>query len=254
MQFNFQGKVALITGASRGIGRAITKLFAESGCTVVVHYNTNDTMAQKTIEELPGKGHTLHKADIANPQEIENMVQAIIQNYGTIDIVVNNAGIYEEVPLTELSYAQWQDKWQRTIDINLMGAANLCYCVAQEMRKKKSGKIINITSRGAFRGEPEACYYGASKAGLNSLSQSLAQALAPYSISVYAVAPGFVNTDMVTHIMESKHGEAIKAQSPLNRIAEPQEVANTVAFLASEETEFLTGSIIDINGASYLRS
>ena len=254
MKFDLENKVTLITGASRGIGSAIAKLFAESGAKVVVHYQKNSTMAEKTLSELKGDCHMLYQADIADPSAVEEMTGDIINKMGEIQILVNNAGIYEEIPIIDLSYEEWLDKWRRTIDINLIGAANTIFCAAKHMIKNRGGKIINITSRGAFRGEPEASYYGASKAGLNSLSQSMAKALAPYGISVFAVAPGFVNTDMVTHIMESEQGKEICAQSPLNRIAEPGEIANTVAFLASDNTEFLTGSIVDVNGASYLRS
>jgi NAD(P)-dependent dehydrogenase (short-subunit alcohol dehydrogenase family) len=253
MKFDLNKKVALITGASRGIGSAIARLFAESGALVVVHYQKNSSMAEKTLHELKGDSHMVYQADIADPGAVENMVNEVIKKKGGIDILVNNAGIYEEIPLTDLSYNEWLNKWRRTIDINLIGAANTSFCAAKHMINHGGGKIINITSRGAFRGEPEASYYGASKAGLNSLSQSMAKALAPYNISVFAVAPGFVNTDMVTHIMESELGDEIRAQSPLNRIAEPEEIANLTAFLASEKTEYLTGSIIDINGASYLR-
>ncbi len=134
-----------------------------------------------------------------------------------------------------------------------MGAVNVSYCVARHMMERQSGRIINVTSRGAFRGEPTATAYGASKAGLNSFSQSLAQHLAPYNISVTAVAPGWVETDMARAALDSPAGEAIRQQSPLNRVARPEEVAHTILFLASEQAEFLTGSIVDVNGASYLR-
>ena len=254
MKFDLTNKVALITGASRGIGSAIARLFAESGARVVVHYQKNSLMAKKTLEDLEGDSHMAYKADIADPDAVETMIKDIINKMGGIHILVNNAGIYEEMHVVDLSYGEWLDKWRRTIDINLIGAANTSFCAAKHMMNHGGGKIINITSRGAFRGEPEASYYGASKAGLNSLSQSMAKALAPYNITVFAIAPGFVNTDMVTHIMDSELGDEIRAQSPLNRIAEPEEIANTAAFLASDKTEYMTGSIIDINGASYLRS
>ena len=140
------------------------------------------------------------------------------------------------------------------IATNLIGPANLCYCVGRHMVEQGGGRIINVSSRGAFRGEPEGPAYGASKGGLNSMSQSLAKALAPHNIFVSVVAPGWVETDMAANTMNSSEGEAIRAQSPLNRIARPDEVARAVLFLASEGTDFLTGTIIDVNGASYLRS
>ena len=135
-----------------------------------------------------------------------------------------------------------------------MGPANICYFAARHMMESGGGRIVNISSRGAFRGEPDAPAYGASKAGVNALSQSLAVALAPHNIFIGVVAPGFVETDMVTDMLASPDGDAIRAQSPLGRVARPEEVANAVLFLASTGAEFTTGTIIDVNGASYLRS
>jgi NAD(P)-dependent dehydrogenase (short-subunit alcohol dehydrogenase family) len=167
---------------------------------------------------------------------------------------VNNAGIYREHIILNIPYDEWVDSWYDTISVNLMGPANLTYLVANQMAKQGGGRIINVSSRGAFRGEPDAPAYGASKAGLNALSQSLAKALAPHNIFIYVVAPGWVDTDMASQYMAGPEGESIRAQSPLNRIATADEVSRTVLFLASEGTDFLTGCIVDINGASYLRS
>jgi NAD(P)-dependent dehydrogenase (short-subunit alcohol dehydrogenase family) len=251
---DFQGKNVLITGASRGIGRATALAFAEAGAQVAIHYNRQKEAAERVQDSLPGSGHILVQADVANPDAVAQLVTHTITKLGHIDILVNNAGIYQEHPLAETSYQDWQAFWQQTITINLIGAANVTYCVAQHMIERKAGRIINVTSRGAFRGEPTAAAYGASKAGLNAFSQSLAQHLAPYNIFVTAVAPGFVETDMARYILDSPAGEAIRQQSPLKRVARPEEVAYTILFLASEEAEFLTGGIVDINGASYLRS
>ena len=142
----------------------------------------------------------------------------------------------------------------RTLKVNLIGAANATYCAAKAMMKTGGGRIVNISSRGAFRGEPSAPAYGASKAGLNSLGGSLAKLLAPHNIFVGTVAPGFVETDMVAERLAKPDGAAIRQQSPLGRIAKPEEVAYAAMFLASEGAEFSTGTIIDVNGASYLRS
>ena len=182
------------------------------------------------------------------------MVNTAVSHYGRIDILVNNAGVFTGHPLADVSYAEWQDAWQSTINTNLIGVANLCYCVGQQMIKQGNGRIVNVSSRGAFRGEPLSPAYGASKAGLNSMSQSLAQYLAPYNIFVGVVAPGFVETDMARALLETEAGEAIRQQSPLNRVATPAEVAYPVLFLASEGAQWLTGAILDANGASYLRS
>ena len=151
-------------------------------------------------------------------------------------------------------YEDWQLAWQQTINANLLGPANICFCAASYMKDHGGGRIINISSRGAFRGEPTKPAYGASKAGLNSLTQSLAVALAPYKIYVGAVAPGFVDTELAASRLNSPEGEEIRAQSPFNRVASPEEVAHAVFFLASEGAEFSTGTIIDVNGASYLRA
>jgi NAD(P)-dependent dehydrogenase (short-subunit alcohol dehydrogenase family) len=251
---NFEGKNVLITGASRGIGEATAVAFAEAGARVAIHYNRQRQMAEQVQTRQAGSGHVLLQADIADPLAVEQMVAATITELGQIDIVVNNAGIYEVHPLAETSYQEWQAAWQRTISLNLNGAANVAYCVARHMIERRAGRIINVTSRGAFRGEPKATAYGASKAGLNSFSQSLALYLAPYNIFVTAVAPGWVETDMAHEALTGPEGEAIRNQSPLGRVARPEEVAYAILFLASTGAECLTGDIIDVNGASYLRS
>ena len=251
---NFAGKKVLITGASRGIGQATAAAFAAGGAQVAIHYNRNLKAAQQVQASLAGSGHTVVQANVADPVAVAQMVTKTIDQLGQIDILVNNAGIYYEHPLDQVSYQAWQQAWQETIGINLTGAANVAYCVARHMIERRTGRIINVTSRGAFRGEPTATAYGASKAGLNAFSQSLAQHLAPYNIFVMAVAPGFVETDMARDILDSPAGEAIRRQSPLKRVARPEEVAHTILFLASAGAEFITGGIVDVNGASYLRS
>lgn len=251
---NFTKKTVLVTGASRGIGRATALAFAQAGAQVAIHYNRNREAAEQTKELLAGSGHILVQANVADSRAVEQMVARTISELDTIDILVNNAGVYFEHPPDEVDYQTWQDAWQQTLAVNLIGAANVAYCVAQHMLKRKTGRIINVTSRGAFRGEPTAPAYGASKAGLNAFSQSLAKQLAPYNIFVTAVAPGFVETDMAQDILDSPAGEAIRQQSPLNRVAKPEEVACAILFLASEGAEFVTGGIIDVNGASYLRT
>ena len=251
---NFQRKNVLVTGASRGIGRATAIAFAAAGARIGIHFNRQQEAAERLRASLPGTGHMVVPANVANPEAVSNMVAQVITGLGHIDILVNNAGVYLEHPLTETNYRDWQSVWQQTLNVNLVGAANVAYCVARHMIERKAGRIVNVTSRGAFRGEPSATAYGASKAGLNAFSQSLAQHLAPYNIFVMAVAPGWVETDMTNAELGSPGGEAIRQQSPLNRVARPDEVAHTILFLASEGAEFLTGSIVDINGASYLRS
>jgi len=252
---DFSGKKVLITGASRGIGQATAVAFAQAGAQVAIHYNQQKERAAQVQATLGGEGHhILVQANLADPTAVEAMVQQAITGLGQIDILVNNAGVFFHHPLDSVSYEQWQADWRKIIDINLVGAANVTYCVAQQMIERRSGRIVNVTSRGAFRGEPVANAYGAAKAGLNAFSQSLAQHLAPYNIYVMAVAPGFVETDMARDILDSPEGDGIRGQSPLKRVARPEEVAHSILFAASSGAEFNTGGIIDVNGASYLRS
>jgi NAD(P)-dependent dehydrogenase (short-subunit alcohol dehydrogenase family) len=173
---------------------------------------------------------------------------------GQIDVLVNNAGIFEKHRLADVSFEEWSEAWDHTLAVNLLGPANITYWVAHHMIGRGGGRIVNISSRGAFRGEPEAPAYGASKAALNAMSQSLAQALAPHGIFVYVFAPGWLDTDMAADSLALPIGDDVRAQSPLGRVARPEEVAKTVLFLSSEGTDYLTGCIVDVNGASYLRS
>lgn len=251
---DFNDKVVLITGSSRGIGRAIARLFAERGARVAVHYNRNRAAAEATLAELPAGSHLLVQADLTDPAAVAAMVEAVVAEAGRVDVLVNNAGIYEDHPLAEASYEEWQASWRRVIDANLIGAANACYCAARHMIAQGGGRIVNVSSRGAFRGEPTGPAYGASKAALNAMSQSLAKYLAPFHVTVGVVAPGFVQTDMAREALSGQSGVEIRAQSPFNRVARPEEVAYAVLFLASEGAEFMSGAIIDVNGASYLRT
>ena len=251
--FNFQGKAVLVTGASRGIGKATAIAFAQAGARVAVHYSQDQAAAEAVQESLTGTGHCVVQANIADAVAVERMVGEAIAYLGEIDVLVNNAGIYQEHPLDKTNYQDWQQIWNQTLNVNLMGAVNLCYCVSQSMMERREGRIINVTSRGAFRGEPNSPAYGASKAALNAFSQSLAQHLAPYNIAVTAVAPGWVDTDMARPVLQSPTGNAIRQQSPLHRVARPEEIAHTILFLATEESEYLTGGIVDVNGASHLR-
>jgi 3-oxoacyl-[acyl-carrier protein] reductase len=251
---NLKNRTALVTGASRGIGRAIAQGFAAAGARVAVNYHQNRTAAEETFHTLSGQGHILIQADIANPDHVKRMVDTTIEQLGSLEILVNNAGAtYDLHPPADVDYRTWQDSWQRIIHTNLIGAANACYCAAQHMIERRSGRIINIGSRGAYRGEPLAPGYGASKAGLHSLSQSLAKYLGPYGITVIAVAPGFVETEMVQELLAGPQGGEIRNQSPLGRVATPEEIANTVLFLAGPGSEMHTGGVVDLNGASYLR-
>lgn len=251
---NFTNKIVLVTGGSRGIGRSISQQFAENGARVAINYKKNLAAAEKTKASLNGGPHLIVQTDIGDSTAVQNMIDKVVSEMGGLDIVVNNAGIFEEHPAHSVTYDQWQDKWDRTLKTNLIGPANLCYCAVQHFLKQGGGRIVNVGSRGAFRGEPDSPAYGASKAGLHAMGQSLAKSLAPFNIFVHNVAPGFVETEMAVEDLKGKKGDEIRGQSPLNRVAKPEEIAHTVLFLASKETEFLTGCIVDVNGASYLRT
>lgn len=251
--FDFTEKVALVTGSSRGIGRVIAGELAAAGAQVAIHYVHNRKAAEEALKSLDGESHLIVQADMQSPGEIRDMVDTVVTHFGRLDLLINNAGIYEEHPIAETSYEDWCASWERVMGTNLLGAANACYCAARQMMEQGGGRIVNVSSRGAFRGEPEGPAYGASKGGMNSMTGSLAKYLAPYNIYVAAVAPGFVQTDMAREALQGESGKQIRSQSPLNRVARPEEVAYAVLFLASEGAEFSTGTIIDVNGASYLR-
>jgi len=250
----FTGKNILITGGSRGIGRATALAFAERGGRVCINFLNNTKAAKATVDSLPGQGHFAAKANLSDPDAVQQLMETVINEFETLDVVINNAGIYVLHPVGESDFEDWQKAWNSTLGLNLFGVANVCYFAARQMMNQNSGHIINVSSRGAFRGEPRHTAYGASKAGVNSLTQSLALELGEYGISVAAVAPGFVETEMTENILRGKHGANIRNQSPFGRVATPEEVANALLFLASDKAAFITGGIIDINGASYLRS
>jgi len=254
MEISFKNKVVLITGSSRGIGAAVAQNFAANGAEVIVHYTKNMAKAQATFSSLPGNGHMLVKAELSDPSDVKRMFDEVLAQKDRIDILVNNAGIYEETDWWELDYEAWQKHWHRTLDANLTGMANLSFLVAKQMIGQGGGRIINVSSRGAFRGEPHALPYGAGKAAMNAFGQSMAWALADKNVQVYTLAPGWVDTDMTHEILESERGKAVKAQSPLNRVAQPAELAHAIMLLATDGTEYMTGCILDMNGASYLRS
>lgn len=247
------GRAVLVTGASRGIGRAAAQAFAGLGDRVAVHHRDSAEQAAEVLGSLPGGGHVVVKADLADPEAVRTMVEAAAEALGGIDVLVNNAGMYVESRIEEVDYEAWQDAWRRTVEVNLFGTANVTYCAVRHMLARGAGSIVNVSSRGAFRGEPNHPAYGACKAGMNAMGQSLALALAPHGISVATVAPGYVETEMARPYLDL-HGDDIRAQSPFGRVASPEEVAAAIVYLASPEARFSSGAILDVNGASYLRT
>lgn len=250
---NFKNKNVLVTGGSKGIGKATALEFAKRGARVGINYRSDNNAAEGTLKELGGEEHWIYKADISDEEAAQKLIEDFVSDFGRIDILVNNAGIAHLHNIEEITYAEWKKSWRDIIDTNLIAIANLSFCAAQHMMKSGGGRIINVSSRGAFRGEPNMPAYGASKAAVNSLSQSLAKALAQHKIYVNVVAPGFTETDMATATLTDAERESLIKDSPLGRMAKPEEVAYSIAFLASEGAEYTTGTIIDVNGASYLR-
>jgi 3-oxoacyl-[acyl-carrier protein] reductase len=241
----------LVTGGSRGIGAAVARAFAAQGDRVAVHFGARAAAAEEVRAGLPGEGHVVVGADLADPDAVRRMVDEAAAGLGAIDVLVNNAGIFVPHPIEDTDYEAWQAAWRRTLDVNLTGAANVTWCAVRHM--PDGGHIVNVASRGAFRGEPRHPAYGASKAGMVALGQSLARALGPRGISVTSVAPGFVETEMAEEALAGAEGDRRRAESPLGRVAAPEEVAAAVVFLASPAATMASGSVLDVNGASFLR-
>ena len=249
-----ESRGVLVTGGSRGIGRVIARAFAERGDRVAVQWGSSREQAEKVLAGLPGEGHALVQADLADADAVGTMVDDAAAALGRLDVLVNNAGVGGSHPPLSSSYEEWQAAWSRILAVNLVGAANATFRAVPHLIAAGGGAVVNVSSRGAFRGEPGMPAYGASKAGLNAFAQSMALALAPHGISVTCVAPGFVQTEMAREVLDGPDGAAVRAQSPFGRIARPDEVASAVVWLASPEARFSSGTIVDVNGASYLRT
>lgn len=243
---------ALVTGGARGIGVAICERLAADGYRVAVHFGSSGEAADSLVGRLPGDGHVCVGADLTDPAALGPMVEAAVEGLGGgLDVLVNNAGIFEAHPIDEIDFAAWEVAWRRTLEINLVAPALVTWHAVRHMGP--GSRIINVGSRGAFRGEPDSPAYGASKAAIASFGQSLAKYLGHRGIAVTTVAPGFVETDMATEAMEGEGGRVRRAESPFGRIGVPEDVAAAVAYLASSSAEWASGGILDLNGASYLR-
>lgn len=248
-----QPRGVLVTGASRGIGASIARAFADNGDVVAVHYGQSRSAAEHTLASLSGEGHLIVQADLRDPDAIRTMVDEAAEPLGRIDILVNNAGVFYAHPIETVDYEHWQQAWSDTLGVNLVGAANVTWCALQHMPRHGDSRIVNVGSRGAFRGEPKNPSYGASKAGIAAFGQSIAKALGHEGIAVTTIAPGFVDTDMAAESLAGPGGDEIREQSPFNRVPTAEEVAAAVLFLASKQAEWASGSVLDFNGASYFR-
>jgi NAD(P)-dependent dehydrogenase (short-subunit alcohol dehydrogenase family) len=252
-----EGNRVLVTGGSRGIGAAIAAALARAGCQVVVHAGRDRAAAEAVRDALAGVGHAVVIGDLTDPDVCARVVERSAAALGGLDVLVLNAGVYEAHPIDGTDYAGWQDAWRRTLDTNLVGPANLAWLLVEHLRSRPEGtaggRIVAVGSRGAYRGEPVTAAYAASKAGLHAMTQSLALALAPHGVLAAAVAPGFVETDMARSVLDGPDGDAVRAQSPFGRVARPDEIAEVVTWLATAAPLWVSGAVLDANGASHLR-
>ncbi len=249
------GRRVLVTGGARGIGRAVCEAFAAAGARVAVHSSGADPApGQALAQRLPGGPHCAVTGDVADPSAVEAFVAEAAQQLAGLDVLVNNAGVYDELDPLTATYEQWQEHWRRTVEVDLLGPAWVVFCALPHLRASEAGRVVNVGSRGASRGEPGAVAYAAAKAGLTAMGQSLAVALAPHGVAVSSVLPEFVATDMAAHVLDGTRGDAVRAQSTAGRVAQPEEVAHAVLFLAGAGAGWSTGAVLDVNGASYLRT
>jgi NAD(P)-dependent dehydrogenase (short-subunit alcohol dehydrogenase family) len=241
---------ALVTGSTRGIGRAIAHRLAVEGFRLVLHGRREPPALADWLSSMPGVGHTFVAGDLADSVTPERLFGEAVGRVGRIDVLVNNAAIYEEASFAVATLAEWRTAWRRTLQVNLEATAELAYLAVAQMRGR-GGKIIQIASRSAFRGETEFPAYAVSKAGMVNLTICMARALAKEKVYAYTVAPGWTDTEMGRSTMHDP--EAVLGSIPFGRMATPEEVAGVVAFLVRPEADYLSGITIDVNGASYFR-
>lgn len=242
-------KSALVTGASRGIGRSIAIQLAEEGYKVAVNYAGNKEKADAVVEEIKAKGVEAFaiQANVANGDEVKAMIKEVVSQFGSVDVLVNNAGITRDNLLMRMKEQEWDD----VIDTNLKGVFNCIQKVTPQMLRQKSGSIINLSSVVGAVGNPGQANYVATKAGVIGLNKSAARELASRNITVNAVAPGFIVSDMTDALSEELKAQMLE-QIPLAKFGEDSDIANTVAFLASEKAKYITGQTIHVNGGMYM--
>jgi 3-oxoacyl-[acyl-carrier protein] reductase len=240
-----QGKVALVTGASRGIGRAIALELARQGAKVAVNYAGSEAKANEVVEEIKNMGGEAFaiQADVSNAKDVDQMVKAVLERFERIDILVNNAGITRDNLLMRMKEEEWDD----VINTNLKGVFNCTKAVTRPMMKQRYGRIVNIASIVGVSGNPGQANYVAAKAGVIGLTKTAARELASRNITVNAVAPGFITTDMTDRLSEELKAEMLK-QIPLARFGEPEDVAKVVSFLVSDAASYMTGQTLHVDG------
>ena len=242
-------KVAIVTGGSRGIGRAISLAFAKEGADVVIIYLEKEKEAKEVIKEITtvGRKCMAFNVDVRDFEEVNEIVEVVVETFGQIDILVNNAGITRDITLKKMR----REMWDEVIDVNLNGVFNCTKAVTDHMRKRKTGRIINISSIIGFTGNIGQTNYAAAKSGILGFTKALAREVARVGITVNAIAPGFINTDMMKAIPENIKRQLLE-QIPTGRFGEPHEVANVAVFLALEDSSFITGNVVHINGGLYM--
>jgi 3-oxoacyl-[acyl-carrier protein] reductase len=245
--------VALVTGASRGIGRATALQLAARGVRVALHYRQDQAAAKAVLSSLRGEGHFLVRCDLGTPAGPKKLFDQTIAKAGRLDVLVNSAGIFEEHPIGEVNYEAWQRAWSRTLAINLLAPTHLTFLASGYMSGHGGGRIINLSSRGAYGGQSKTAAYSAAKAALNSMSHSFAKTVAAKGVLVFVVAPSWVDTDMAASHIHGANEKRVRSNIPLGRVTTPEEVASTVSWLALDAPAALTGCIVDINGAVHLR-
>ena len=245
----FENKIVLVTGAGRGIGAAIAKRFASEGAEVIVNYSGNDEAAQKTVDEITAIGGQAqkYKCSVNDSESVKVMIDEIIKKFGRIDILVNNAGITKDGLMLRMT----DEDFDRVIDVNLKGTFNCTKYVSKYMLKQKSGKIINISSVVGLSGNAGQINYSASKAGIIGITKSAAKELSSRGITVNAVAPGYVDTDMTKVLSDNIRNEILK-NIPLQRMGNVEDISNCVAFLASEDASYITGQVISVDGGMHI--